>query len=97
MAVAPAIRETVSAVAAGHLDSSPDAHAVGTELDQIRQRSKRLGRAIGVQGADLMEANPWTGPAWGNISGACAAMPSAPASDCSWKGVPRVGAMPKLG
>ena len=67
MAVAPAIRETVSAVAAGHLDSSPDAHAVGTELDQIRRRSKRLGRAIGVQGADLMEANPWTGPADGGI------------------------------
>jgi len=67
MAVAPAIRETVSGVGAGHLDSSPDAHAVGTELDQIRRRSKRLGRAIGVQGADLMEANPWTGPAYGGI------------------------------
>jgi hypothetical protein len=70
MAVAPAIRETVSAVAAGHLDSSPDAHAVGTELDQIHWRSKRLGRAVGVQGADLMEANPWTGARLaGNILG----------------------------
>ena len=36
----------------------PAAMLVGTELDQIRRRSKRLGRAIGVQGADLMEANP---------------------------------------
>ena len=69
MAVAPAIRETVSGVGAGHLDSSPDAHAVGTELDQIPRRSKRLGRAIGVQGADLMEANPGRGPTMGEYFG----------------------------
>ena len=48
---------------AGHLDSDPDAHAVGTELDWIHRRSKRFERAVAVQAADLMEATPWTGPA----------------------------------
>jgi hypothetical protein len=30
---------------------------------------QRLERAIALQAADLMEANPWTGPADGEYSG----------------------------
>jgi hypothetical protein len=48
--------------ATGHLDFDPNAHAVGTKLDRIYRRPKRLECAVAVQRARLMDANPWTGP-----------------------------------
>jgi hypothetical protein len=65
---------------------TPDAHAVGTEPDRIHRQSKRLERAVAVQGADAFEACPRSGLPIAEYSGCLWSHAICAGVDCSRNG-----------